>query len=498
MPPMHRVLLAFLVVLIGSSATRTLAQSPGGAAAPTPAPRADGCGMTEDDATFRGLTVGSEITLQRHRWVRGEANWRDEMGRYVGRAARITRLSGVDAQGCPGVRVDVDHEQYFWRVRDVGIGTGRQSSGSAQHGNESAFPQECHMVEGRERYGGATMGAQVVLGRHRSVDGDTNWSEEMSQFVGRSARVVGPAGIDGQGCPGVRVDIDQGNWFWRIRDLRASTAGADLASLTLVPSTGVSSDHGRPAISSIGSGSGLFGSGGTPGPQACGLTDQTVRWEGMAVGSEVVLGRHRDVNGDDNWDAGMDPFVGRTAHITELVGVDDQGCAVVHLDADQGQWFWRARDLVLTGSGGAMVAGGGGPPPAGAQSITLAPGFADRTARVAAGGPVSGSTMGAADGFCAGSFPAQPQITLTLSAPIRNLRVLGRAPEDTTLAIRFPDGHVECNDDGGGYPNPALDIPAAAAGNYQIFVGAFGSAGQGSPTTIGFTTNLVLTPDQLP
>ncbi len=347
---MNRVLFASLVVLLTATATRASAQASPATTAEVPT-RADGCGMTEDNATFRDLAPGTVVTLQRHRWVRGEANWREEMTRFVGRAARVTRLSGVDAQGCPGVRVDVDHEQYFWRVRDLGIGTGRQLAPSASQGSASGFPQDCHMQDGRERYGTAVMGAQVILGRHRSVDGDANWSEEMAQFVGRSARVVGPAGVDGQGCPGVRVDIDQGSWFWRVRDLRSSGAAGDLASLTLVPSTGVSSDHGRPAISSLGGGSGLFGTGGVPGPQACGLTDQTVQWEGLAVGAEVTLGRHRVVNGDDNWDAQMEPFVGRTGHVNELVGVDDQGCALVHVDADGGQWFWRARDLVITQPG---------------------------------------------------------------------------------------------------------------------------------------------------
>jgi len=321
--------------------------------------------MTEEAATFRDLQVGSVVTLQRHRWVRGEANWRDEMGRYVGRAARVTRLSGVDAQGCSGVRVDVDHEQFFWRVRDLGIGLGHQSGagGEAATGGGGAFPQECHMAEGRERYGAATPGTQVILGRHRSVDGDTNWSEEMLQWVGRPARIEGPAGLDGAGCPGVRVDVDGGNWFWRVRDLRPAGGGSDLSSLTLVPSAGVTTDHGRPAVS-IGGGTGLFGAGGTPGPQACGQTDANVQWEGLAVGSEVMLGRHRAVNGDDNWDAQMEPFVGRPARVTELIGVDDQGCPLVHVDADQGQWFWRARDLVITQATAAPPAAAAPPAPA--------------------------------------------------------------------------------------------------------------------------------------
>ncbi len=381
---MNRSVLAALLVLASgvvgplASAESVSAQAPAGPVAPLGSPgasslaagslgaRADGCGMTEADATFRELAAGSVVTLQRHRWVRGEANWRDEMNRYVGRAARVTRLSGVDAQGCSGVRVDIDREQYFWRVRDLGIGTGPQRGEEATAaGASGGFPQECRMAEGRERYGAAAAGVQVVLGRHRAVDGDTNWSDEMGPFVGRTARIVGPAGIDGSGCPGVRVDIDSGSWFWRIRDLRPAGGGVggDLASLTLVPSAGITTDHGRPAVSTIGGGSGLFGAGGAPGPQACGLTDQSIQWEGLAVGVEVMLGRHRVVNGDDNWDTQMDAFVGRTGHITELIGVDDQGCPLVHVDADNGQWFWRARDLVITQPAAAAAAPPAAPAP---------------------------------------------------------------------------------------------------------------------------------------
>jgi protease YdgD len=147
------------------------------------------------------------------------------------------------------------------------------------------------------------------------------------------------------------------------------------------------------------------------------------------------------------------------------------------------------------------VGGAGTPPPppaAGPQAITLGAGFAPdpTTVAVAAGGPVAGSTMGAAG--CAGNYPAAAQINLTLSAALPNLRVVGRATEDTTMAIRFPDGHVQCNDDGGGYPNPALDIANAAPGAYQIYIGSFGISGQGATSTVGFTTNLALQPAQLP
>lgn len=140
------------------------------------------------------------------------------------------------------------------------------------------------------------------------------------------------------------------------------------------------------------------------------------------------------------------------------------------------------------------------PPAAGAQAVTIGPGFAPdpTTVSVVAGGPVSGSTMGAADGWCAGNYPAAAQISLTLSGALPNLRVVGHATEDTTMAIRFPDNHVECNDDGGGYPNPAIDIANAPAGAYQVYIGSFSSSGQGATSTVAFTTNMALSPTQLP
>nr|MDQ3036435.1 hypothetical protein [Myxococcota bacterium] len=97
-----------------------------------------------------------------------------------------------------------------------------------------------------------------------------------------------------------------------------------------------------------GTSGGLFGTGGALGPQECGLTDATVQWGPIAVGTPVVLGRHRAVNGDENWTDDMTPFIGREVRIQQLVGVDEQGCPGVHVDADQGQFFWRARDLTLT------------------------------------------------------------------------------------------------------------------------------------------------------
>ena len=135
----------------------------------------------------------------------------------------------------------------------------------------------------------------------------------------------------------------------------------------------------------------------------------------------------------------------------------------------------------------------------GAQAITLGAGFAPdpTTVVVTAGGPVDSSAMGAVGG-CRGSYPAAAQITLTTMAVLPSFRIVGRAAEDTTMAVRFPDGHVICSDDEGGYPNPAIDIPNAAAGAYQVYIGSYSAMGQGVPTTVAFTTNMMLQGAQVP
>ena len=332
--------------------------SPAFALAQTVAPERppEACGMTDASARFGGLEVGMEVTLQRHRSVGGDENWDPGMAHFLGRVARITRLASVDEAGCPGVRVDLDGGTWFWRARDLGIGTGPQPRPARTATSVSAggFPQQCHQDEARPEYGPAAPGAEVVLGRHRAVDGDDNWAAEMEPFVGRTARVVDFAGVDGAGCPGVRVDLDSQQWFWRVRDLRLPSApGAPpVVGGTPPPArTGVTHDHGRPAAVIAPSGptdsEGLFGPTTSAIPQACGFTDATVQWGPVAVGSAVVLGRHRDVGGETNWSDEMTPFVGRTARVTELIGVDDQGCAVAHIDADGGAWFWRVRDMQI-------------------------------------------------------------------------------------------------------------------------------------------------------
>lgn len=99
------------------------------------------------------------------------------------------------------------------------------------------LPQECAMDPFDADYGGLQRGARVRLGRHREVDGDDYWADEMDEFVGRVTRVTGPRGVDEKGCPLIAVEVDDGEYDWRVRDLeRVSEDASDaLAMASLAP-----------------------------------------------------------------------------------------------------------------------------------------------------------------------------------------------------------------------------------------------------------------------
>lgn len=262
------------------------------------------CGMSAGYETYGPLTVGSVVVLGIHTPWAGDANWTPEMSPYVGRPARVTQLAGVDSAGCPGVRVDVDGGQYFWRIRDAQIGGGMPMD----------IPRTCDMPAAAPQYGPLGPGSVVMLGMHSPWRGDANWAAEMNAFVGRMARVTELQGVDGSGCPVVRVDVDGGQYYWRIRDMQL--AGPSMPM-------GV----------------------GAAVPRWCDMTERTTSYGPIVPGSVVVLGRHSPWNGDTNWAAEMERFVGVRARVTELSGIDTMGCPGIRVDVDGGQWFWRIRDL---------------------------------------------------------------------------------------------------------------------------------------------------------
>lgn len=195
----------------------------GGGYAPPPPPPPMGdplprhCGMSAGGETYGVLRPGSQIVLGRHTPWAGDDNWASEMGRWVGLVATVTRLDGVDTAGCPGVRVDADGGQFFWRIRDAQLAGAYAPPPPPP---PAAIPTWCGMGGGRETYGPITVGSWVVLGVHSPWNGDTNWTPEMMRFVGQRAVVTQLAGVDSAGCPGVRVNADGGEFFWRIRDMR--------------------------------------------------------------------------------------------------------------------------------------------------------------------------------------------------------------------------------------------------------------------------------------
>lgn len=90
------------------------------------------------------------------------------------------------------------------------------------------IPQDCGQAV--PVYGPVTVGSSVVLGMHTPWTGsdgqggmvtmDTNWAAEMQPWVGQRTTVTQLGGLDAAGCPGVRVQADNGQYFWRLRNLQ--------------------------------------------------------------------------------------------------------------------------------------------------------------------------------------------------------------------------------------------------------------------------------------
>lgn len=262
------------------------------------------CGMGSGSEFYGPITPGTSIQLGRHTAWAGDDNWAADMLPYVGRVARVTQLAGVDSAGCPGVRVDVDGGQWFWRIRD------------AQVAGAPDIPRGCDMTEYNVTYGPIGPGSVVLLGAHTPWRGDANWADGMYPYVGRMGRVTSLEGPDPAGCPVVHVDVDGGQYYWRIRDMHLAGGSMPMGMAAAVP-------------------------------RYCGMTAGAVTYGSLQPGSVVVLGRHSPWDGDTNWAAQMESYVGRRGTITSLEGVDSVGCPVVHVDIDGGQWYWRIRDMTF-------------------------------------------------------------------------------------------------------------------------------------------------------
>jgi len=136
------------------------------------------------------------------------------------------------------------------------------------------------------------------------------------------------------------------------------------------------------------------------------------------------------------------------------------------------------------------------------ETITISgPGFTPdpTTSSGQAGGPMQGSALSSEDG-CTGSIPNEPQHVLHLGAALPLLRILVNSTEDMTLVVRGPDGTFHCNDDSGDPTNglnPLVEITNAPAGDYAIYVGAYGEQAMLVTYSIGFTATPNTYPSQV-
>ncbi len=156
----------------------------------------DGLFTEKEGESYGAIDVGTLVILGRHDAVAGDDNWNDEMGRYVGTTAKVIDLSGADAAGFLGVRVEGN--DWFWRVRNLAV---------PNRGMPGSY--------------GFDVGDKVILGRHRLIEGSGNWAAAMENFVGKTATITSLLGSDGDraGCFLVRVDVDGGKWAWRVENL---------------------------------------------------------------------------------------------------------------------------------------------------------------------------------------------------------------------------------------------------------------------------------------
>jgi hypothetical protein len=195
-----------------------------------------------DPALYGKFQVGSGVILGRHSTVDGRENWTSAMDAYVGKIAVISQLRGIDRAGCLGALVSVGGIEvpHFFRIRDMRLADG--SATDASSGDEAVgklwkdterrgaaamegkeWQSRVDKICGRELpgYGNIRVGSTVVLDRHRAVNGCTNWSDDMDQYVDKTAVVVELRGVDSAGCFGVRVAIDgvEIPHFFRVRDM---------------------------------------------------------------------------------------------------------------------------------------------------------------------------------------------------------------------------------------------------------------------------------------
>ncbi|MEO0466112.1 MAG: hypothetical protein AAF216_06180 [Pseudomonadota bacterium] len=108
-------------------------------------------------------------------------------------------------------------------------------------------------------------------------------------------------------------------------------------------------------------------------------------------------------------------------------------------------------------------------------TVSLEAGFMPdpHTVEIASGGSVDLSAA-ISDASCAGYATSAPDLELAWTQESEGLLKLWVESEgDTTLVINDSAGNWHCDDDSAGNTNPLVELPAAAGGVYDIWVGSY-------------------------
>lgn len=107
-------------------------------------------------------------------------------------------------------------------------------------------------------------------------------------------------------------------------------------------------------------------------------------------------------------------------------------------------------------------------------TVNLRTGFTPdpNVVRVDSGGSINAQSINSS---CAGFIANAPDVRLNFTAGSLPLILSVASDADTTLVVNLPDGTWVCDDDSGNGDNPSLRFDHAQSGQYDIWVGTYGS-----------------------
>lgn len=128
--------------------------------------------------------------------------------------------------------------------------------------------------------------------------------------------------------------------------------------------------------------------------------------------------------------------------------------------------------------------GGGGSSSGGRPDYTLDPNYGTarlrsgftpdpHRVRLQSGGSIDASVLG---NPCRGFVSRAPDYRVDYVSGRLPLNISVQSSSDTTLVVNGPDGNWYCDDDSGGGLNPSIRFDTPRSGQYDIWVGTYGSA----------------------